>query len=107
MELKDAEVGDVVNFRYKQPVSGPSKRFLAKVVAVRNLTPEEVANISSQSKYRRGDSEFHRTLTLVTCDLPGGKVRNFYAERSERCAKPFMGHASFMIQDAIARSIGW
>lgn len=107
MELKEAEPGDVVNFTYRQPMGGPSRRFLAKVVDVRNLTEEEIARINSDSKYRRNDSKFARSSTLVTCRLPGGQVRNFYAERTESCVMPVMGQASFTIQDLIARSMGW
>lgn len=107
MELKEAEPGDVVNFTYRQPVGGPARRFLAKVVEVRSLTQEEIARITSRSKYRIGDSEFARSSTLVTCRLPGGQVRNFYAERSDSCVVPIMGQASYTIQDLIARSVGW
>lgn len=107
MELKEAEPGDVVNFTYRQPVGGPARRYFAKVVEVRKLTEREIADIASKSRYRKGDPEFARTLTLVTCDLPGGKVRNFYAERTESCVMPVMGRASYTIQDLIARSMGW
>lgn len=106
MNLKEAEPGDVVNFVYKQPLHGPDKRYLAKVVAVRNLTQEEINNIANKSNYRIEDEEFERTETLVTCDLPGGKSRNFYAERSHSCVKPPMGNIMYPIKDAIARVIG-
>jgi hypothetical protein len=107
MELKEALPGDIVNFSYKQPYSGPSKRYLARVVEVRNLTPEEISRIAAKSDWRRGDQQFVRTDTLVTCTLPGGHSRNFYAERSESCIKPSMGHLMYPIQDLIARAIGW
>lgn len=107
MLLKDTEPGDIVNFSYKQPNSGPEKRYLAKVVNVRKLTPDEISVIAARSDYRENDPEFMRTETLVTCDLPGGNSRNFYAERSEGCVKPPMGHIMYPIQDAIARVIGW
>lgn len=107
MKLKEAEPGDIVNFTYKQPLSGSGKRYLAKVVGVRKLTMEEIAEIASKSDYRAGDSEFHRTETLVTCTLPGGVSRNFYAERSEGCVRPPMGNIMYPIKDAIARVTGW
>lgn len=107
MELKEAEPGDIVNFTYKQPCSGPGKRYLAKVVGVRKLTREEILHLTSKSDYRAYDDEFVRTETLVTCTLPGGASRNFYAERSERCVKPAMGNIMYPIKDAIARAIGW
>lgn len=107
MELKEADPGDIVNFTYRQPVGGPARRYLAKVIEVRSLTQEEIANITAQSKYRRDDPEFARSSTLVTCRLPGGKVRNFYAERSDSCIMPVMAQASYTIQDLIARSVGW
>lgn len=107
MELSEARPGDVVNFTYKQPMSGPSRRFLARVVEVRNLTTDEISRMDSASDYRKYDREFLRTPTLVTCNIPGGHTRNFYAERSERCVRPPMGQVSYTIQDLIARSMGW
>lgn len=107
MELKEAEPGDIVNFTYKQPLTGAGKRYLAKVVGVRKLTPDEIMAITIKSDYRQGDSEFHRTETLVTCTLPGGVSRNFYAERSESCVRPQMGSVMYPIKDAIARITGW
>lgn len=107
MELKDAEPGEIVNFTYKQPFSGPNKRYLAKIVGVRKLTQDEIMEIARKSDYRLLDDEFKRTETLVTCTLPGGKSRNFYAERSECCVKPPMGNLMYPIKDAIARVTGW
>jgi hypothetical protein len=107
MELKDTQPGDIVNFTYKQPCSGSSKRYLAKVISVRKLTQEEIIELTSSSDYRRYDGEFSRTETLVSCNLPGGKSRSFYAERSEACVKPPMGNVMYPIKDAIARVTGW
>ena len=107
MELNEATVGEVVNFIYRQPVSGTDKRFLVKVVEIRKLSPEEIQRIDWDSDYRRSDPEFKRTSTLVTCSLPGGHVRNFYAERTESCVRPFMGRISYAIQDFVARRMGW
>lgn len=107
MLLKEAEPGDIVNFSYKQPYSGSEKRYLAKVALVRKLTPDEILAIDARSDYREDDPAFVRTETLVTCTLPGGNSRNFYAERSEECVKPQMGHIMYPIQDVIARAMGW
>jgi hypothetical protein len=107
MELNNATVGEVVNFTYRQPVSGTARRFLAKVVEIKTLSPEEIKRMDGVSDYRRSDPEFKRTPTLVTCSLPGGQVRNFYAERTESCVRPIMGRISYTIQDIIARRMGW
>ena len=71
------------------------------------LTQKEISDLEIKSRYRSDDDEFKRTETLVTCTLPGGKSRNFYAERTESCVKPPMGGMMYPIQDAIARVIGW
>lgn len=107
MDLKDASVGDVVNFTYRQPQSGTHKRYLAKVEDVRNLSHEEIVQINSRSLYRKYDPEFERTCTLVTCSMPGGHTRNFYAERTEDCSKPSMGCVMYAIQDVIERIKPW
>ena len=107
MELNNATVGEVVNFTYRQPLSGTAKRFLAKVEEIKILSPEEIKRMDEDSVYRRIDPEFKRTPTLITCSLPGGHVRNFYAERTYSCVKPFMGRISYTIQDIIARRMGW
>ena len=107
MELKEASPGDVVNFSYKQPYAGTNQRYLAKVLRVRRLSQEEIENIAAKSEYRRGDGEFVRTETLVTCKVPGGETRNFYAERTESCSKPKMGQVMYTIQDLVARATRW
>ena len=103
MELKEASVGDIVNFTYSQPFTGNQTRHLAKVIGIRKLKAEEIAEIARKSNYRMFDSEFKRTETLVTCTLPGGICRNFYAERSDECFKPIMAGIMYMIKDMIAR----
>lgn len=103
MELKEAAVGDIVNFTYRQPFTGNQTRHLARVVGVRKLTTNEISEIARKSNYRIFDEEFKRTETLVTCTLPGGNSRNFYAERSENCVKPKMASVMYAIQDIMAR----
>lgn len=107
MELKEASPGDVVNFSYRQPYAGTNQRYLAKVLRVRILSPDEIENIAAKSDYRRDDGEFVRTETLVTCTVPGGETRNFYAERTESCSKPKMGQVMYAIQDLISRATKW
>ena len=107
MDLKDASIGDVVNFKYRQPQPGDQKRYLARVEDVRNLSQEEIVHINSRSLYRKHDPEFARTMTLVTCSMPGGHTRSFYAERSDDCVKPNMGYVMYAIQDVIERIRPW
>lgn len=99
--LASAQVGQVYNFEYKQPMSGDSRRHLARVVEVRNLTEEDIRRIAVRSKYRRGDPEFKRTETIVTCQMPNGKHRNFYAERTENCSQSSL--ATFLFWSGAAR----
>lgn len=102
VDLKNARVGDVYNFEYLQPVTGDSKRFLAKVVDVWSLSNESIQRLNHNSKYRRYDPEFKRTNHLVTCETPDGKVRNFYAERVVNCRRPLLAKALFGTRFAAA-----
>lgn len=99
--LASAQVGQIYNFHYKQPMSGSTRRLLARVVEVRNLTEDDIRRIKSRSKYRSGDPEFKRTETIVTCQMPNGKHRNFYAERTENCSQSNL--ATFLFWSGAAR----
>lgn len=107
MNLKDAVPGDIVNFKYIQPLEGCEKRHLARVEMVRKLSQTEIDYLCRKSDYRDNDPAFKRTETLVTCKLPGGKIRNFYAERSEDCSKPAMAEVMYTIKDMVARVTKW
>lgn len=95
--LASAKIGWVYNFDYSQPMSGETHRHLAKVVSVRKLTEEDIRRLSSNSNYRRWDSEFERTETIVTCRMPDGGHRNFYAERTENCTLSFLATLVFRL----------
>lgn len=75
--------GHLYNFFYKQPLGGDSRRHLAKVIGIREMTKEDRERLDSESDYRRNDPEFERGFFLITCLMPDGQVRNFYAERTE------------------------
>lgn len=107
MELKEAQPGEIVNFTYKQPYSGEPKRHLARVKSLRKLDEDEIIRLTGNSKYRRDDGDFVRTETLVTCTLPGGITRNFYAERAEACVKPDMGEVMYIVMDIAKRICPW
>lgn len=99
--LVAAKVGGIYNFDYCQPFSGETRRHLAKVVEVRKLTDADMARIHAQSNYRRWDSGFERTETIVTCQMPNGSYRNFYAERTENCTQSAL--SSFLFWSGVAR----
>ncbi len=99
--LVEAKVGRVYNFDYAQPNSGKIKRHLARVVCLRKLTEKDVEKLDLHSDYRRYDKEFKRTETIVTCKMPNGEYRNFYAERTENCRRSLMG--SFLFYTGLAR----
>jgi len=86
--LKNAKVGEIYNFSYEQPMKGDPERFLAKVVGVHTLDSNSIRRLNARSAYRRNDPHFVRTNHLVTCKMPNGTVRNFYAERTTKCRKP-------------------
>lgn len=89
--LANSCVGSVYNFRYLQPVTGDYERYLAKVIGVRHLSKFEIDCLNFTSDYRLYDKEFQRTNTLVTCELPNGDIRNFYAERVKDCYQSIFG----------------
>jgi hypothetical protein len=93
--LANASTGSVYNFRYFQPMTGEYERYLAKVVDIRKLTQAEISRLNWSSDYRRGDKEFKRSPTLVTCAMSNGDVRQFYAERSDMCKRTAVGNLLF------------
>ena len=93
--LSDAKVGEVYNFVYEQPAKGDPERYLAKVLDVHTLDSNSIRRLNFHSAYRRHDPQFHRTNHLVTCRMPNGEVRNFYAERTRNCRKPLLAGALF------------
>lgn len=91
-ELCNARVGEVYNFEYLQPVSGDSKRVLAKVIERPiHLDDHTIASMNARSNYRRNDPVFQRTNHLVTCKTVDGNIRQFYCERVKNCRKPLFG----------------
>lgn len=93
--LTEAKIGKVYNFNYRQPYGGDTRRCLAKVVEIRKLTDSDIARITNASRYRVGDPEFIRTETIVTCQMPDGQHRNFYAERTDGCKRTVLGSILF------------
>lgn len=93
--LKDAKIGDVYNFSYEQPHKGDPERYLAKVLDVHALDNYSIKRLNARSPYRKHDPKFMRTHHLVTCEMPNGSVRNFYAERTTHCRKPLFAGALF------------
>lgn len=88
--LVDSTVGSVYSFRYFQPLTGSYDIVLAKVVGKQDMK-DYIACLNRNSKYRQYDNSFLRTNTLVTCVLPNGSIRNYYAERADNCKKYFFG----------------
>jgi len=93
--LASANIGDVYNFRYFQPMTGNYERYLAKIVKIRKLEQHELSILNWTSNYRAYDKTFKRTPTLVTCVMGNGDYRNFYAERSDMCRRPFVAGLLF------------
>jgi len=93
--LTAAEVGQVYNFEYLQPVTGTYERFMARVVNVHQFTDDYIANLNNRSRYRRYDNNFKRSNHLVTAQTPDGKIRNFYAERTRNVRRPLLGGVAF------------
>lgn len=93
--LANAKVGEIFNFTYRQPAQGDPERFLAKVLDVHTLDDASIRRLNARSRYRRDDPQFQRTRHLVTCAMPDGVVRNFYAERTTNCRKPILAGTLF------------
>lgn len=85
--LSNARIGCVYNFLYLQPLSGEYQRYYVKVLNIRTLDKEDIDSLNCFSLYRRYDNVFHRTKTLVTCEMKDGSIRNFYAERASDCKR--------------------
>jgi hypothetical protein len=90
--LTNAVIGAVYNFRYFQPMTDDYERYLAKVVNVRKLSEREISRLNWTSDYRSYDKNFHRSPTLVTCEMSNGDYRQFYAERSDMCRRTLTGN---------------
>lgn len=88
--LSYADIGEVYNFHYLQPLTGEYERYLAKVISKRDMK-EQIGYLNATSNYRRYDSQFERSNTLVTCELSNGEIRNFYAERVKDCYRSIFG----------------
>lgn len=88
--LANSDIGSVYNFRYLQPLTGTYERYLAKVIAKRDMK-DYIHRLNVISDYRLHDKDFIRTNTLVTCELSNGDIRNFYAERVENCYRSLFG----------------
>lgn len=89
--LTAAKVGEVYNFEYEQPYHGDSKRVLAKVIEpVHKLDDVQIRRLNLRSRYRSNDPVFQRTHHLVTCEMPTGEIRQFYAERAKNVRRTFI-----------------
>lgn len=93
--LTSANVGEVYNFEYLQPVTGTYERFMAKIIDVHQFSDDYIAKLNSRSRYRRNDNNFQRTNHLITAETPDGKIRNFYAERTRNVRRPLFGGVAF------------
>lgn len=96
--LIHASVGEVYNFDYKQPHHGESRRIMARVVEpVYTLSDSMIRKLNRNSYYRRNDPNFERTKHLVTCEMPNGDVRQFYAERASNVKRSAFGGRLFKV----------
>jgi hypothetical protein len=95
--LSNARVGSVYNFEYLQPLTGDYTRHMAKVTSVTKLNEYDIGRLNAISKYRMFDKNFHRSNTLVTCEMKDGTYRQFYGERATRCYRPMLGRHLFTL----------
>lgn len=94
--LANAKVGEVYNFEYEQPLHGERKRILAKVIEpVVTLDEMSIRRLNARSRYRSNDPIFQRSKHLVTCEMPTGEIRNFYAERASKVRRSVFGNKVF------------
>lgn len=94
--LTSAKVGEVYNFDYEQPYHGDPKRVLAKVIEpVHTLDDFQIRRLNAHSAYRRNDPQFKRTKHIVTCEMPNGEIRNFYAERTKNVRRAMFSNRLF------------
>lgn len=94
--LTDAKVGQVYNFEYEQPHHGEPERVLARVIEpVHTLDDFQIRRLNASSAYRRHDPKFVRTKHIVTCEMPNGEIRNFYAERTKNVRRCLISNNTF------------
>lgn len=94
--LTTARTGEVYNFEYEQPLHGEPKRVLAKVVEpVIALEDYTIRRLNAVSRYRKNDPQFKRTKHLVTCEMPNGDIRQFYAERTKNVRRCLFSNRLF------------
>ena len=93
--MENAKIGKVYNFEYQQPVTGDPERFCAKVVSVQKFTSDDLKRMDQAYRYRRHDANFVRSGSLVTAQTPDGKIRNFYAGRTQNVRRPLLGGVVF------------
>jgi len=90
--LCEAQIGQVYDFEYLQPLNGERKRWKARVVEpVVHLSDTTIDHMNRSSNYRKNDKDFKRTNHLVTCETQDGEYRQFYCERAVNCRKPLFG----------------
>jgi len=78
------KTGDVVSFRYRQPVENSTERRMGKVLSIRNITKYPVRN----SSYRWFDKNFRRSGNLFTVKHTDSSVQTYYENRCFSARRP-------------------
>ena len=78
------KTGDVVSFRYRQPVENSTERRMGKVLSIRNITKYPVRN----SSYRWFDKNFRRSGNLFTVKHTDSSVQTYYENRCFGARRP-------------------
>jgi hypothetical protein len=76
--------GEIVSFRYRQPVRTSTERRMGKVLSIRNVTKYPVHN----SYYRWFDKDFRRSGNLFTVKHSDSSVQVYYENRCFGAKRP-------------------
>jgi len=76
--------GEIVSFRYRQPVRTSTERRMGKVLSIRNITKYPVHN----SYYRWFDKDFRRSGNLFTVKHSDSSVQVYYENRCFGAKRP-------------------
>ena len=82
------KTGDIVSFRYRQPVRNTTERRVGRVLSIRTVTKYPVR----YSSYRWFDKNFHRSGNLFTVKHADSSIQTYYENRCFAAKKPTLLH---------------
>ena len=82
------KAGNLVSFRYRQPVMNSTERRIGMVLSIRNITRYPVRN----TYYRWFDRDFRRSGNLFTVKHADSSIQTYYENRCFAAKRPNILH---------------